>query len=72
MDESAEQAVHLSVNIAIFVIALTVSLTLLFNVRDIADIAAELDNKIPDGSMVLSTQEMDNRVISGYELISYY
>lgn len=72
MDESAEQAVNLSVNIAIFVIALTVSLTLLFKVRDIADLAVELDNKIPDGSMVLSTQNIDNRIISGYELISYY
>jgi len=72
MDESAEQAVNLSVNIAIFVIALTVSLTLLFTVRDIAGLAQNLDNKIPDGSMVLSTQDIDNRIISGYELISYY
>lgn len=72
MDESAQQAVSISVNITIFVVALSVTLSLIFGVRDIADVAAEIDQNSPDGSMILATGDTDSRIISGYEVISYY
>lgn len=72
MDESAQQAVSIGVNLTIFVIALTISLTLMFSVRDMAKIATEVDSGVPDGALQLSTENVDDRIISGYELIAYY
>lgn len=72
MDESAQQAVSIGVNVTIFIVALTVTLSLMFGVRDIADVAGKVDKNIPDGSMVLATKDLDSRIISGYEVISYY
>lgn len=72
MDESAQQAVSLGVNATIFVIALSVSITLLFNVRELADIALNASESTPSGAVTISTDNVDDRIISGYELISYY
>lgn len=72
MDESAQQAVSIGVNITIFIIALSISLTLMFSVRNMAEIATEVDNSVPNGAVLHSAEEVDDRIISGYELISYY
>lgn len=72
MDESAQQAVSIGVNVTIFIVALSVTLSLIFGVRDIADVASKVDKNMPDGSMVLATRDIDSRIISGYEVISYY
>lgn len=72
MDESAQQAVQLGVNVTIFVIALSISITLLLGVRDVAELAFEYDASIPTGSRVVSAKEMNKRIISGDELLSYY
>lgn len=72
MDESAQQAVQLSVNITIFVIALSISINLLIGVRDVATAASEYNASIPAGSRVLTVESQKKRVISGYELLSYY
>lgn len=72
MDESAQQAVQISVNITIFVVALTVSITLLLGVRDVADVASEYNASIPTGSRVVTVADVDRRIISGDELLSYY
>lgn len=72
MEESAQQAISLGVNVTIFVVALTASLMLMFGVRNLADISAEVDESVQDGSLMLDTRELDDRIIDGVELISYY
>lgn len=72
MDESAQQAISIGVNVTIFIVALSITLTLLFAVRDIAEVSTSIDENIPDGSMILATQDFDSRIISGFEVISYY
>ena len=72
MDESAQQAVQLGVNITIFVIALTISVSLLLGVRDVADVAAEYNASIPTGSRVVTVSNNDKRTVAGNELLSYY
>ena len=72
MDESAQQAVQLGVNLTIFVVALTLSITLLLGVRDVASVASEYNASIPTGSRVVSVSEQKQRVISGDELLAYY
>ena len=72
MDESAQQAVQLGVNVTIFVVALSVSITLLLGVRDVAKLTFEYDATIPTGSRVVSSKEVNKRIISGDELLSYY
>ena len=71
MDESAQQAVQLGVNITIFIVALSISLTLLLGVRDVAEVAADYDASIPTGSRVVDVSEQKKRLISGNELLSY-
>lgn len=72
MDESAQQAVQLGVNVTIFIVALTLSITLLLGVRDVASVAAEYDASIPTGSRVVSVEDKTQRIVSGNELLSYY
>jgi len=72
MDESAQQAVQLGVNTTIFVVALTIGINLLLGVRNVADVAAEYNASIPSGSRVVTVQSNKTRIISGYELLSYY
>ena len=72
MDESAQQAVQLGVNVTIFILALTLSITLLLGVRDVAKVASDYNASIPTGSRVVSVAEQKQRVISGNELLSYY
>lgn len=72
MDESAQQAISVGVNVTIFIVALTISLTLMLAVRNLAETASEVDTSMPDGAILLSTQNVEDRIISGYELISYY
>ena len=72
MDESAQQAVQLGVNVTIFILALTLSITLLLEVRDVAKVASDYNASIPTGSRVVSVAEQKQRVISGNELLSYY
>lgn len=72
MDESAQQAVQLGVNVTIFVVALTISITLLLGVRDVADVASEYNASLPTGSRVVVPEEIKKRTVSGYELLSYY
>ena len=71
MDEAAQQAVQTAVNITIFIIALSISLTLLIGVRDLAEVASEYNASIPTGSRVVSVGEEKKRTVSGYELLSY-
>ncbi len=72
MDESAQQAVQLGVNITIFIIALSISITLMLGVRDVAETALEYDASLPTGSRVVSVSETKKRVVSGDELLAYY
>lgn len=72
MDEAAQQAVQLGVNVTIFVVALTISITLLLGVRDVADVATEYNASIPTGSRIVTVESEEKRVINGYELLSYY
>lgn len=72
MDESAQQAVQLGVNVTIFVVALTLSITLLLGVRDVASVASEYDASIPTGSRLVSVEDKTQRIVSGNELLSYY
>lgn len=72
MDESAIQAVQIGVNVVIFVVALTISLTLLLGVRDVAERAIEYDASLPTGSRTLVIDDVNQRTIKGYELLSYY
>lgn len=72
MDESAQQAVQLGVNVTIFIIALSISVTLLLGVRDVADVASEYNASIPTGSRVVNVDIQNKRIVSGYELLSYY
>ncbi|MDD2627415.1 MAG: hypothetical protein PHR25_02625 [Clostridia bacterium] len=71
MEESAEQAIQIGVNTFIFIVALSIAVTLLIGVRDVAEKAIELDASIPKGSRVLVTHET-NRKVQGYELVSYF
>ena len=72
MDESAQQAVQLGVNVTIFIIALTIGITLMLGVRDVAEKAFEYNASIPTGSRVISVANDNRRVISGDEILSYY
>ena len=72
MDESAQQAVQLGVNLTIFVVALSISVTLLIGVRNVADKAFEYDATIPTGSRVVTTENNTTRTIKGYEILSYF
>ena len=72
MDEAAQQAVQLGVNITIFIVALSISLTLMLGVRDVAEKAFDYNAAIPTGSRVVSVAEEKKRIISGDELLSYY
>lgn len=72
MDESAQQAVQLGVNITIFIVALSISITLLLGVRDVTKTALEYNASIPTGSRVVSVSDKKQRTIKGYELLSYY
>lgn len=72
MDESAQQAVQLGVNVTIFIVALTLSITLLLGVRDVASVASEYDASIPTGSRLVSVEDKTQRIVSGNELLSYY
>lgn len=72
MDESAQQAVQLGVNVTIFIVALSISISLLLGVRDVAEKALEYDASIPTGSRVVSVGETKKRTINGDELLSYY
>lgn len=72
MDESAQQAVQLAVNVTIFVIALTVSIALMIGVRDVAELASKYNASIPTGSRVVNVESQEKRTIKGYEILSYY
>ncbi len=72
MDESAQQAVQLGVNLIIFVIALSISLTLLLGVRNVAEMALEYDASLPTGSVIVAIEDIEKRTITGDELLSYY
>lgn len=72
MDEAAQQAIQIGVNLTIFIVALSISITLLLGVRDVAELAFEYDASIPTGSRVVSTKETNKRIVSGDELLSYY
>ena len=72
MDESSQQAIILGVNLFIFITALTLALTLLLNVRDLAETAYEYDASLPSGSRVVDIEEKKERIVTGYELRSYF
>ena len=71
MDESAQQAVQLGVNVTIFIVALSISITLLLGVRDVAEKALKYDASLPTGSRVVSVGETKKRLVNGDELLSY-
>lgn len=71
MDESTQQAIQLGVNITIFVVALSVGITLMMGVRNVADKAFEYDASIPTGSRIVTTESNKARTIKGYEILSY-
>lgn len=72
MDESTQQAVQLGVNLTIFIVALSISITLLIGVRNVAEKAFEYDATISTGARVLSVESKEKRIVSGNELLSYY
>ena len=72
MDESTQQAISVGVNSLIFVIALSISLNLMFSVRNLASVASEVNESVKDGSVIISSQENFNVILSGYDVISYY
>lgn len=72
MEESAQQAINIGVNVTIFVIALSISLNLMFSVRDLSEVAKTVQKNVPDGSKTEMLQHYDNRIISGQEVVSYY
>ena len=72
MDESTQQAVSIGVNALIFVIALTITISLVMSVKNVAEKAYEFDASLPSGSRTLEVEEENKRVLNGYELISYY
>ena len=72
MDESAQQAVQLGVNVTIFIVALSISITLLLGVRDVAEKALKYDASLSTGSRVVSVGEAKKRLVNGDELLSYY
>lgn len=72
MNESAQQAISVGINAMIFIIALTISLNLIFAVRDLADIAKEVNDSVPDGSKTEALQDYNERIVDGYEVVSYY
>ena len=72
MNEASEQAVQLGANVTIFIIALTISITLMMGVRDVAEKAFSYNSSLPNGSRVISTESQNRHIIKGYELLSYY
>jgi len=72
MDESAQQAVQIGVNVTIFIVALSLGISLMLGIRDVAAVATDYDASIPSGSRVVSVSEEKDRTIKGYELFSYY
>ena len=72
MDESTQQAISIAVNITIFIIALTIGVNLLIQVRDISEIADNYNASLPNGSRVIVPDNQTKRIVPGYELLSYY
>lgn len=72
MDESTQQAINLGINLTLFVLALTITITLMMNVKDISEKASEFNAALPNGSRTISVENQNVRVIEGHELISYY
>ncbi len=72
MDESTQQAIQFGVNITIFIVALSISITLLMGVRDVSEKVFEYDATIPTGSRVFSAETETRRKIGGDEILSYF
>lgn len=72
MNESSEQAIQLAVNITIFIIALSIGVTLMFGVRNMAENAIKLDKAVPEGSKIIESVESTKNTYNGYELINFY
>lgn len=72
MDESTQQAINVGFNALIFVIALTISISLVMSVKNVAEMAYDFDASLPNGSRTLEVEDQNKRIITGYELISYY
>lgn len=71
MDEATQQAVQIGVNVFIFVLALSLGLTLLFEVREIAETSFEYNASIPTGSRTVAVESVEEMIISGTDLLSY-
>jgi len=72
MDESAQQAISIGVNVTIFVVALTISLNLIFSVRNLANVAKEVNDSVADGSKQEAVEKHNEMIMTGYEVASYY
>lgn len=72
MNEATQQAINLGANVLIFVIALTISLNLMFAVRDLAEVAKEVNDSVPDGSKIETIKDYEESIIDGYEVVGYY
>lgn len=72
MDESAQQAIQLGVNVTIFIVALSLAVTLMFGVKTLAEKAISLQKEIPEGSKVEDIVDTNKSIYYGYELIGFY
>ena len=72
MDESAQQAIQLGVNVTIFIVALSLAVTLMFGVKTLAEKAISLQKEIPEGSKVEDIVDTNKSIYYGYELVGFY
>jgi len=72
MEKSAEQAIYVGVNTFIFIVALSISLTLMFNVRNMSELAIKIDQNTPTGGVIKTIDAKEKRIIKGSDVLAYY
>lgn len=72
MEQSAYEAIMIGVNAFVFIIALTASILLMSNIIDMVDYANEQAIVGMNGSLAESVGVVEERIYSGYDLLTYY
>lgn len=72
MENSGQEALVTGVNVSIFIIALTIGITLLTTVLSLAEIANEDVVKASSGGVMVVNDGDGKRIVTGADLMNYY